>query len=41
MTPKKLILLGAGLQRLQNRSVLGYKYKSKEFIAEEAKKEKK
>ena len=39
MTPKKLIALGAGLQRLQNRIVLGYKWKSEAFIEEEVKKE--
>ena len=40
MTPKQLIALGAGLQKLQARIIFGYKWKSKEFIAEEAKKAK-
>jgi len=39
MTLKDLIALGAGLQKLQTRITLGYKYKSKEFIEEEARKE--
>ena len=40
MTPKQLIALGAGLQRLKARIIFDYKWKSKEFIAEEAKKAK-
>ena len=40
MTPQKLIRLGAGLQRLANRVTLGYRWKSKEFIEEEARKAK-
>ena len=40
MTAEKAMRLGAALQRIQNRLVQGYKYKSAEFIEEEAKKAK-
>ncbi len=37
MTPKELLALGAGLERLLLMSRAGYKYQSKEFLAEKKK----